>query len=205
MKSASGTYRNTHIDDWAFRRSHRYGTIVCDLERRRIVTLLPDREVATVEAWLADHPQIETVSRDRGGGYGEATAKALPEAVQVADLWHLMENTSAAFLDAVRKSMRTIRTAIGATTINPDLLTYAEKLQYEGYLRREETNAAIMGLASEDIPIKEIVRRTGHSRKLVRQVVRGQRTDISSASARVHSKPGCPHPRIVTADRSTTG
>ncbi|MER8373498.1 ISL3 family transposase [Mesorhizobium sp. M1406] len=169
------------IDDWAFRRGHRYGTIVCDLERRRIVTLLPDREVATVEAWLADHPQIETVSRDRGGGYGEATAKALPEAVQVADRWHLMENASAAFLDAVRKSMRTIRIAIGATTINPDLLTYAEKRQYEGYLRREETNAAIMKLASEDIPIKEIVRRTGHSRKLVRQVVRGQRTDIFRA------------------------
>lgn len=135
------------IDDWAFRRNHRYGTIVCDLERRRIVTLLPDREIATVEAWLADRPQIEIVSRDRGGGYGEATARGLPNAVQVADRWHLMENASAAFLDAVRKSMRTIRTAIGATTINPDLLTYAEKLQYEGYLRREETNAAIMKLA----------------------------------------------------------
>lgn len=77
-----------------------------------------------------------------------------------------MENASAAFLDAVRKSMRIIRTAIGAMTINPDLLTYAEKLQYEGYLRREETNAAIMKLAGEGIPIKEIVRRTGHSRKL---------------------------------------
>ncbi|ESY89513.1 hypothetical protein X741_30180 [Mesorhizobium sp. LNHC229A00] len=51
--------------------------------------------------------------------------------------------------------MRTIRTAIGATTVNPDLLTYAEKRQYEGYLRREETNAAIMKLASEDIPIKD--------------------------------------------------
>ncbi|ESY14513.1 hypothetical protein X750_30435 [Mesorhizobium sp. LNJC394B00] len=77
--------------------------------------------------------------------------------------------------------MRTIQTAIGATTVNPDLLTYAEKRQHEGYLRREETNAAIMKLASEDIPIKEIVRRTGHSRKLVRQVVRGQRTDIFRA------------------------
>jgi transposase len=111
------------IDDWAFRRNHRYGTIVCDLERRRIVTLLPDREMATVQAWLAEHPEIKIVSRDRGGGYGEAAAKALPEAIQVADRWHLMENASAAFLDAVRRSMRGIRTAIGATTINPALLT----------------------------------------------------------------------------------
>lgn len=84
------------IDDWAFRRNHRYGTIVCDLERRRIVTLLPDREIATVEAWLADHPQIRILSRDRGGGYGEAATRALPQAVQVADRWHLMENASSA-------------------------------------------------------------------------------------------------------------
>ena len=61
----------------------------------------------------------------------------------LADRWHLMENASSAFLDAVRKSMRAIRGAIGATTISPALLTSAEKLQYESYLRREETNAAI--------------------------------------------------------------
>ena len=60
------------IDDWAFRRNCRYGTIVCDLERRRIVALLPDREKATVQAWLSEHPTIKIVSRDRGGGYGEA-------------------------------------------------------------------------------------------------------------------------------------
>ena len=117
------------IDDWAWRRNHRYGSIVCDLERRRIVALLPDREVATVAAWLGDHQEIGIVSRDRGGGYGEAAAKALPKAVQVADCWHLMENASRAFFDAVRKSMRQIRTAIGTTTINPDLLTAAERIQ----------------------------------------------------------------------------
>ena len=166
------------IDDWAFRRNHRYGTIVCDLERRRIATLLPDREIATVQAWLTDHQEIGIIARDRGGGYGEAAAKALPHAIQVADRWHLMENASSAFLDAVRKSMRSIRAAIGATKVDPDLLTCAEKLQYEGYLRREETNAVIMRLAGEGVSIKEIVRRSGHSRKLVRQVMRGERTDV---------------------------
>jgi transposase len=173
-----GPLRVIGIDDWAFRRNHRYGTIVCDLERRRVVALLADRERATIEAWLGAHPEVEVVSRDRGGGYGEAAATALPNAIQVADRWHLFENASAAFLDAVRKSMRSIRTAIGATTINPDLLTCAEKLQYEGYLRREETNAYIMTLARQGVSIKQIVRQTGHSRGLVRQVVRGYRTDV---------------------------
>lgn len=144
------------IDDWAFRRNHRYGTIVCDLERRRIVTLLPDRETATVRAWLSRHPAINIVSRDRGGGYGEAAAKALPNAIQVADRWHLMENASAAFLDAVRRSMNRIRTAIEATTIDPELLTCAEKLRYQGYLRRQDSHAVITALVSDGVPLKEI-------------------------------------------------
>jgi transposase len=91
----------------------------------------------------------------------------------------LMDNASRAFLDAVRKSMRKIRSAIGAMTINPDLLSAAERLQYEGYLRREEANAAVFALAKEGVAIKEIVRRTGHSRGLVRQILRGQRSDVS--------------------------
>lgn len=126
------------IDDWAWKRNQRYGTLICDLERCRTIALLPDRELATAQAWLTGQPQIELIARDRGGGYGLAAAKALPEATQVADRWHLMENASRAFLDAVRKSMRQIRAAIGAATTNPSLLTAAERIQYEGYLRREE-------------------------------------------------------------------
>ena len=57
------------IDDWAWRRNHRYGTIICDLERRGPIRLLPDREPATAHAWLIGQPQITTVARDRGGGY----------------------------------------------------------------------------------------------------------------------------------------
>jgi transposase len=166
------------IDDWAWKRGHRYGTIVCDLERRRIVDVLPDREAATVEAWFSARPDIRGVSRDRGGGYGQAVTRALPEARQVADRWHLMENASGAFLDAVRKSMRSIRQALGAVDVNPALLTCAERLQYEGFLRREEANAAIRALANEATPIKEIVRRTGCSRQVVRRMVRGERSDI---------------------------
>ena len=166
------------LDDWAWRRNQRYGTIICDLERRKTIALLPDREPATAEAWLCGQPQISVVARDRGGGYALAAAKALPNAIQVADRWHLMENASRAFLDAVRKSMRQIRTAIGATVINPGLLTAAERIQYEGYIRREEANAAILGLAKDGVAIKEIVRRTGYSRGLVRNVLRGRRSDV---------------------------
>ena len=156
------------IDDWAYRRNHRYGTIVCDLERRRVVALLPDREQATAEVWLRRHPGISVVSRDRGGGYGEAVARALPNAIQVADRWHLMENASTAFLDAVRVSMRAVRTILGAASINPALLTAAERLQHDGFLRREDTTQQIMTLKAAGHSIKEIVRRTKRSRQLVR-------------------------------------
>jgi transposase len=166
------------IDDFAWKRGQRYGTIVCDLERRRIVEVLPDREAATVEAWLAAHPEIVVVSRDRGGGYGQAAARAAPQAVQVADRWHLMENASAAFLEAVRRSMRQIRQVLGAAVIDPAMLTCAERLQYDGFLRRQESNQAIRDLARAGASIKETVRQTGRSRKLVRSVLRGGDGDV---------------------------
>lgn len=166
------------IDDWAWRRNQRYGTIICDLERQRPITLLPDREPATAQAWLAGQAQIAVVARDRGGGYALAATKALPHATQLADRWHLMENANHAFLDAVRKSMRQVRAAVAPSTINPDLLTAAERIQYDGYLRREDTNSAILRQAGAGVSIKEIVRLTGHSRGLVRRVLRGQRSDV---------------------------
>lgn len=89
------------------------------------------------------------VARDRGGGYAVAAAKALPKATQVADRWLLMETASRAFLDAVRQSMRQIRRVLGAATINPDRLTAAERLQHEGYLRRQETNPVRLRLAKD--------------------------------------------------------
>lgn len=89
-----------------------------------------------------------------------------------------MENASRTFLNAVRKSIRQIRTAIGATPIDPKLLTAAKRLQYDGYLRREETNAAILALSKNGISIKQIVRRTGHITKLVRLDPQAYLTDV---------------------------
>lgn len=166
------------IDDWAFKRGQRYGTIICDLERRRIIDLLPDREAATVAAWLAARPSINVIARDRGAGYIQAATDGRPEAIQVADRWHLMENASAAFLTVVQRSMQAVRKAVGSDVIDPTVLSCAERRQHAGWLRREEENTAILALAEQGVAIKEIVRLTGKSRGLVRQVVRGGRTDV---------------------------
>ena len=77
------------IDDWAWRRGHRYGTLLVDLKRHRVIDLLADRSVASAQHWFEAHPDLEVVSRDRGGTYAEAAAAGVPLALQVADRWHL--------------------------------------------------------------------------------------------------------------------
>ncbi len=89
-----------------------------------------------------------------------------------------MENASAAFLEAVRRSMKAIRQALGSTVINPALLTCAERIQYEGFLRRQEDSRGIKALADAGRSIKEITRSTGRSRKLVRSILRGGDGDM---------------------------
>lgn len=140
--------------------------------------MLPDRQAQTVETWLAAHPEITVISRNRGGGYGQAAASAAPQAVQIADRWHLMENASAAFLGAVRRSMHPIGQALGSAVVDQALLTCAERIQYDRYLRRQKANRTIKDLAQAGTSIKEIMRRTGRSRKLVRSVLHGEDSDM---------------------------
>jgi transposase len=80
------------LDDWAWRKGQRYGTIIVDLESGRPIDLLPDRLAASVTEWLRDHPGIEIITRDRSGAYAEAADAGAPDAVQVADRFHLITN-----------------------------------------------------------------------------------------------------------------
>jgi transposase len=80
------------IDDWAWRKGQSYGTILVDLERRVVADVLPDRSASSSATWLARHPGIEIVSRDRCGLYAEAARRGAPKARQVADRFHLLQN-----------------------------------------------------------------------------------------------------------------
>jgi transposase len=86
------TLRAVGVDDWAWRRGHHYGTILVNLETHRVVELLPDRAANTVAQWLAQHPRIEVVSRDRSALYANGIAQGAPRAVQVVDRFHLVSN-----------------------------------------------------------------------------------------------------------------
>ncbi|GJD59043.1 ISL3 family transposase [Methylobacterium dankookense] len=89
------------IDEWAWRRGCRYGTVIVDLERRVIADLLPDREIEVVAAWLRRHPRVEIIARDRAEVYSEAVRQGAPEAVHVLDRWHLLRNLGEALQEVV--------------------------------------------------------------------------------------------------------
>lgn len=86
------TIRVLGVDDFAFRRGLSYGTILVDLERRRPIDLLSDRESGTLTRWLTAHPEVKIISRDRSRSYAEGVTGGAPTAVQIADRWHLLKN-----------------------------------------------------------------------------------------------------------------
>lgn len=89
------------IDDFALKKGRIYGTMICDLESHRPITLLPDRDGAALKEWLAKNKQVKLVTRDRAGNYAAAIREALPNAIQVADRFHLYQNLLEAVRDAI--------------------------------------------------------------------------------------------------------
>ncbi len=104
------TPRVLGVDDWTLRKGHRYGTILVDLERRRVVELLPVPNAEPLVEWLRAHPGVEVFSRDRAPAYAEAATKGAPRAVQVADRWHLLQN----LVEALERCLLRFRPALKA-------------------------------------------------------------------------------------------
>ncbi len=83
------------VDEWAWRKRGRYGTILMDLEQRRVVDLLPVRSAESFAGWLRAHPGIELIARDRSLLYREGGRRGAPTAGQVHDRFHLIKNCAA--------------------------------------------------------------------------------------------------------------
>jgi transposase len=104
------------VDDFAFRRGRKYGSLLIDLERHVRVDMLPDRTADSLSAWLLDHPGVEVLSRDRGGSYADGGRRGAPEAVQVADRFHVLANLREALEHLLIRKHRYLEEAATALT-----------------------------------------------------------------------------------------
>ena len=174
------------VDDWAWRRGHRYGTILVDLERNRVVELLPDRQAETLAAWRRQHPGIEIVARDRAGAYADGIRQGAPDAIQVSDRWHLLRNLG----DAVRAVVDRHRGAIqhaaqqfnaslaesATTTVIPvpitPKMTTAQRRSQDAYGRRRNRYEEAARLRAAGVSISAIAAALGAERKTIRRWLR---------------------------------
>ena len=124
------------LDDWSWKRRLRYGTLICDLESRKPFDVLPDRSVETVSAWFEKHPSVEIVSRDRSSEYAAAIKKGAPQAIEVADRWHLGKNLAESVETLLARCRAEIRRALQGQTMPEQ-----ERVETEPMLEEEKRPA----------------------------------------------------------------
>jgi transposase len=173
------------VDDWALRRRERYGTILVDLERRRAIDLLPDREGATVESWLKANPGVEIATRDRSATYAEAIRKGAPSAIQVTDRWHLVVNLTDAVERALNNRQPQVReaasvviksqTSLAASVLNAGPTTMlSSRSGRESERNREKRYARylqVIKLRKQGMAMNVIARSLKMSRMTVRRYI----------------------------------
>ncbi|WP_363349430.1 transposase [Methylocystis echinoides] len=91
-RGSEETARVVGVDDWAWRKGSTYGTIIVDLERREVLDLFPERAAGMPADWLKRHPGVEIVSRDRCGSFAQGADEGAPQARQIADRFHILQN-----------------------------------------------------------------------------------------------------------------
>lgn len=158
------TPRVLGIDDWAFKKGRNYGTILVDLEKQQPIELLPDRESETVRKWLIEHPGVEIISRDRGGEYAKGSQEGAPDAIQVADRWHLLKNLGDALHRMMNKHNRELRQAAQQAAL-PEGITI--KNQQDESERQVKTDLTDQGPPSKyELNFREVKRLQAQGRAI---------------------------------------
>lgn len=155
------------IDDWSWRRATSYGTIMVDLERRSVIDILDDRSVENAAKWLRSHPSIEIVSRDRCGLYAQATREGAPQARQVADRFHLVQNLRSAIEEQMSLSGRATGRAILSEDAIVDAATHRRRARLAHRQSRQEIFDMLHALRQQGLSYSEIARRTGYERRSI--------------------------------------
>ena len=191
---APPTPRVVGVDDWAYRKGQRYGTVLIDMERRLPIALLPDREAPTLSQWLQTHPGVAVICRDRAGAYAEGARDGAPDAVQVADRFHLLRNVADAVqlvFEQHRKVLKTVTTVpptpvvvVNASTTEedsvksevttgPGTMPTAAEVASSPSQPRTERYEQVCKLAEQGWPFTAIAKAVGLHRKTVSLYVRG--------------------------------
>ena len=178
------TPKRLGIDDFAFRKGHQYGTILVDLDQHQPIDLLPDREGKTLEVWLLAHPGIELITRDRSSVYANAVTCACPDAIQVADRWHLLKNLS----EAIERFIDTQRTLIKEAVHSMSQSSVNQSLNSPSFVSVDSITASEVASSAPDpqprdkrYPIYQRVKelqRQGHGIRAVTRHVGGSRNTV---------------------------